>query len=42
MSEEMEENLELQRRLNLTPSMLSVTEPDGRYTWVNDVVLRWR
>jgi PAS domain S-box-containing protein len=36
-----EEELELHRRLNLTPSMLSVIEPDGRYTWVNDVALQY-
>ena len=36
-----EENLELQRRLSFTPSMLSVIEPDGRYTWVNDAVLQY-
>jgi len=36
-----EENLELHRRLNLAPSMLSVIEPDGRYTWVNDVALQY-
>jgi PAS domain S-box-containing protein len=41
MSEEMEENLELRRRLNLTPSMLSAIEPDGRHTWLNDVALQY-
>src|SRR5271166_369531 len=33
--------LELHRRLNLPPSMLAVIEPDGRYTWVNDVMVQY-
>ena len=37
----LEQKLELHRRLNLTPSMLSVIEPDGRYIWMNDVVLQY-
>jgi PAS domain S-box-containing protein len=36
-----EENLELHRRLNLAPPMLSVMEPDGRFTWVNELVLQY-
>lgn len=34
-----EQKLELRRIVNLTPQMLSVMEPDGRVTWVNDVAL---
>jgi PAS domain-containing protein len=41
MSEETEENREFHRRLNLTPSMLSAIEPDGRYTWLNEVALQY-
>jgi PAS domain S-box-containing protein len=36
-----EEESELHRRLNLTPSMLAVLEVDGRFTWVNDVALQY-
>jgi signal transduction histidine kinase len=33
-----EEELELRRRLNLTPPMLSIMEPDGRIPWANGFV----
>jgi len=34
-----EQAIELQRILNCVPQMLSVMEPDGRISWVNDVAL---
>jgi PAS domain S-box-containing protein len=35
------EELELHRRLNLVPQMLSVMEPDGRVTWLNEFELEY-
>ena len=33
--------MELHRRLNLVPQMLSVMEPDGRVTWLNEFELEY-
>jgi PAS domain-containing protein len=34
-----QQEIELRRIVNLTPQMITVLDPDGRITWVNEVTL---